>query len=89
MEKIEARLVDCNAKPVGPRDKALQVQAGMRREYLSQVKRLENNRDSLRETYKHLRDAGLGTWRKVKQSAERALADFIDAFDKDNDHFKF
>jgi hypothetical protein len=89
MKKIEAQLTEYNAKLAELRDRVLQVQTDIRREYLNQVKILEGKRGNLRETYGQFKEAGVSAWEDTKEGTEKALADFKEAFDKAINRFKF
>lgn len=89
LEKIEAQLTEYNAKLAEMRDKVLQVQTDMRREYINQVKILEGKRDKLRETFGQLKEASVSAWEDTKEGTERAFADLAEAFDKAMNRFKF
>lgn len=89
MEKIEAQLIEYNAKLAELRGKVLQARTDMRREYLSQVKMLESKRDELRKTYGQFKEVGANAWEDAKEGTEKALVDFKAAFDKAINRFKF
>ncbi len=74
MEKMDAQLIQYNAKLAELRTKALQVQTDMRREYLSQIKILESKRNKLRETYGQLKEASAGAWEDAKEGTEKAFS---------------
>ncbi len=89
MKKIEDRLAQYNVQLANMRTKGIRVGNGMRREYLSEIKMLEEKRDKLEKTYGQLKEGRMSAWEELKDGTEKAFAEFRTAFDKVKKRFMF
>lgn len=82
MKKVEDRLAQYDVQLANMRTKGIRVGDGMRREYLSQIKMLEEKRDKLVETYGQLKEGRVSAWEELQDRTEKAYEDFKAAFNK-------
>jgi uncharacterized coiled-coil DUF342 family protein len=89
VKKMEERLAQYDVQLANMRTKGIRVGNGMRREYLSQIKMLEEERDKLFKICGQLKEGRVSAWEELKDGMEKAFADFKAAFDKVKNRFMF
>jgi len=88
MEKIDAKLIQYNAKLAQMKGKATEVQVDMKLEYLGQVENLEKRRDEFVKKHDQLKTASQHGWEDVKVGTEKAWSELEQGFDKVVARFK-
>ncbi len=88
MQKIDAKLLQYNAKLAQMKGKAAEVQIDMKLEYLDQVDKLEKKRDEFMKKHGPLITASEQGWEDVKTGTEKAWKELEEAFDKAANRFK-
>lgn len=88
MEKIDAKLIQYNAKLDQMKGKATEVQVDMKLEYLDQVENLEKRRDEFMKNHEQLKVASEHKWEDVKAGTEKTWNELEDAFAKAVARFK-
>ena len=81
-EKISAQIEQYNAKLVGMRARASEIQADMKLDYLNQVEKLEGKRDGLKEKIDQLGKASESSWESMKKGTEAAWNELKEAVDR-------
>ena len=88
LQKIDAQIDQYSAKLKGMRSKATEVHVDMKLEYINQIEKLEEKRDSLKKKYKEISKASESSWEDIKEGTENAWNDLKESLDKAIKHFK-
>ena len=88
LKKINAEIEQYSAKLAGMRGKATEVQVDMKLEYLNQVEKLEEKRDTLKKKYKEISKASESSWEDIKEGYENVWNDLKESLAKAKKHFK-
>ena len=88
MDKVDVKLAQYNAKLDQMKEKAAEVQADMKLEYLEQVENFEKKRDEFMKKHEQFKTASEHGWEDVKVGAEKAWNELEEAFGKAIAHFK-
>ena len=88
LEKIDANLMQYNAKLAGMKARVAEVHADMKLEYLSQVDALEKKRDDFLLRYEKLKETNGQAWLDVKAGTEKAWNEMECSIEKASSRFK-